>query len=249
MATTNTEPLIEQVTSAEDFTHIFSCISEAFGRQARDALWMVLNPDWEDEKGQEKGAADLVKRWNAVKTNKNGLPNTVFLKATLPDSADESKRKIVGMAIWEQCSFVDGYGIQPSEDLGDALNGLDPNEARFASQMFRSLWKRRIEYTKEKSTADPPAIFVLDMCCVHPSFQRRGIAQKLVQWGLGEAKRRGGLECTTEASSMGRGAYVKLAFRDEGVGDIVYDVDGEFKDRDKPPNVFLRTGIIPWQES
>ena len=91
---------------------------------------------------------------------------------------------------------------------------------RFAAQMFRSLWKRRIAYAKEKKSANPPAIFVLDICAVDPEFQRRGIAGKLVEWGLEEAKRRGGLECTTEGSSMGRGVYVRLGFKDEGVGDI-----------------------------
>ncbi|KAF2643761.1 hypothetical protein P280DRAFT_216181 [Massarina eburnea CBS 473.64] len=241
MTTSADHVFVEPVTSPEDFTHIFYIIGEAFGRQARDAVWTVLNPGWEDAKGQQKGAADLAKRFNSVQTNKDGKPNTVFLKATLPDPAVESKRKVVGMAIWQQCSFVHGFGDPPSADLGDSLLGLDPKEARFASQVFASLWKRRIETTKEKSTAAPPAIFVLDMCCVDPAFQRRGIAQKLVQWGLDEAEKRGGLECTTEASSMGRGAYVKLGFKDEGTGDVVYEVDDEFKSRDKPPNIFLRT--------
>jgi aminocarboxymuconate-semialdehyde decarboxylase len=36
--------------------------------------------------------------------------------------------------------------------------------------------------------------------------------------------------------------YRRLGFKDEKVGDIVYEVDEEFKDWDTPPNVFLRTG-------
>ena len=42
---------------------------------------------------------------------------------------------------------------------------------------------------------------------------------------------------------MGRGAYQKLGFQPEGTQDMVYEVDEEFQDWDKPPNVFLRTGI------
>ncbi|KAF2686781.1 putative GNAT family acetyltransferase [Lentithecium fluviatile CBS 122367] len=235
--------VVEPIGCPGDFPQIIHCISEAFGRQARDAVWMVMNPAWDTPQGQKDGAAQLLRRWQSTNLNKGGQPNTVFLKATLPDPKHQTKPKTVGMAIWQQASFADGYGDPPSTDPGDGLNALDPTEARFASQMFRSLWRRRVEVAKEKANNTPPAIFVLDMCCVHPDFQRRGIAAKLVQWGLDEAKRRGNLECTTEASSMGRGAYVKLGFQPEGDGaDIIYEVDDEFLSRDKPPNVFLRTG-------
>lgn len=236
------ELLVQPVDSPDDFTQIYHCISEAFGRQARDAVWLVVNPDWETPKGQKDGASKLIKRWESITKDKDGRPNTVFLKATIPDPQDVSKRRIAGMAIWQQASFIDGYGDPPSDDLGAELAALDPAEQRFASQMFRSLWKRRISYAREKASSDSPAIFVLDMCAVDPAFQRRGIAGKLVQWGLDEAKRRGDMECTTEASSMGRAVYTKLGFRAEGAGeDMVYEVDEEFKSRDKPPNVFLRT--------
>jgi len=234
---------IEAVDSPSDFAQIFYCVSEAFGRQSDDALWTTLNPDWNTPRGQREGAEQLIKRWQSVKLDKEGRPNTIFLKATLGDPEDETVRTIVAMAIWQQTSFADGYGDPPSDDLGEVLELLDPTDARFASQMFRSFWKRRIEVTREKEHDHPPAIFVLDMCCVDPDHQRKGIAGKLAQWGLDEAKRRGNLECTTEASSMGRGVYMKLGFRPEGDGaDIVYEVDDEFKSRDKPANLFLRTG-------
>jgi ribosomal protein S18 acetylase RimI-like enzyme len=241
---TQNDITVEPVSSADDFAQIFHCVSEAFGRQAKDAVWLVVSPGWDTPEGQKRGAAQFTKRWQEIKTNKDGHPNTVFLKATLPSPHDASQRKIVGMAIWQQASFVDGHGDPPTDDLSpDLVPILNPTEARFAAQMFKSLWKRRIAYAKEKVNADPPAIFVLDMCAVDPEFQRRGIAQKLVQWGLDEAKRRGNLECTTEASSMGRGAYQKLGFQAEGTQDIFYEVDEEFQNWDKPPNVFLRTGV------
>jgi len=235
--------LIDQVDKAEDFDQIFYCVAEAFGRQARDSIWMIVNPGWDTPKGQQEGAAFFAKRWKSVTTDKDGKSNAIYLKATVPDPDNPTKRRIVGMAKWQQASFIDGYGDPPSDELGENfLKTLEPANARFATQMFRSLWKRRIAYTKEKIASDPPAIFVLDMCAVDPAFQRRGIAQKLVQWGLNEAKNRG-LECTTEASSMGRGVYMKLGFQPEGTSDIVYEVDDEFKDWSKPPNLFLRTGI------
>ncbi|ORY05825.1 hypothetical protein BCR34DRAFT_632815 [Clohesyomyces aquaticus] len=235
---------VEPIVNPADLAQAFRCTSEAFGRQTNDAVWTVTNPGWDTPAGQTSGTARLLKRWESITTNQDGKPNTVFLKATLPTSTGgATHRTVVGLAIWQQCSFIPGYGDPPSDDIGSDLDALDPADRRFASQMCCSLFKRRIEYVKEKAIADPPATFVLDICAVDPAFQRRGIAGKLVQWGLDEAKRRGDLEATTEASGMGRGVYEKLGFRGEGTGDIVYVVNEEFREREKPPNVFLRTGI------
>ncbi len=61
-----------------------------------------------------------------------------------------------------------------------------------------------------------------------------------MEWGLEEARRRGNLEAVTEASVMGRRAYERLGFRPQA--EIVYEVDEEFRDRDRPSNLFMRTG-------
>jgi aminocarboxymuconate-semialdehyde decarboxylase len=244
MASTNDEVVVSPIETEEDIIQANHCISEAFGRQTKDAVWMAMNPGWDTEAGQTMNAQNMIKRWKSATTNNQGQPNTIFLKASLPDSTKPGERRVVGMAIWTQLSNVDGYGDKFTGDMTEALAGLDDTEQRFASQMFRSLWKRRIEYIKQVSESgrNPPAIFVLDLCAVHPVFQRRGIAGKLVAVGLEEAKQRGNLECTTEGSAMGRAIYRKLGFKDEGVGDIIFEVDEEFQTRDKPPNVFLRTG-------
>ncbi|KAH7091985.1 hypothetical protein FB567DRAFT_435136 [Paraphoma chrysanthemicola] len=244
MATTTQDLIVAPVETEKDLVQANYCVSEAFGRQAKDAVWMLMNPGWDSEVGQALNAQSLIKRWKSTTANKDGKPNTVFLKATLPDT-ETGERRVVGLAIWAQLSYVDGHGDPFTGDMTEPLSALEDADRRFADQMFRSLWKRRIEYVKEvsKSGREPPAIFVLDMCAVDPAFQRRGIAGKLVQAGLDEAKRRGDLECTTEGSAMGREVYRRLGFHDEGVGDIHYDVDEEFAKRDKPPNVFLRTGL------
>ena len=203
-----------------------------------------MNPGWDTEAGQISNAQALIKRWRSTTTNKDGKPNTILLKATLPDPDKDGERKVVGMAIWCQLSHVEGFGDPFTGDMTETLAKLDGKDKRFADQCFRSLYKTRIEYVRKVSESgrNPPAIFVLDLCAVDPAYQRRGIAGKLVQWGLEEAKQRGDLECTTEGSTMGRPVYRKLGFKDEGKGDIVYDVDEEFQSWDKPPNVFLRTG-------
>jgi aminocarboxymuconate-semialdehyde decarboxylase len=244
MASTHDDIIIAPVECDKDIIEGNHCVSEAFGRQTQDAIWKALNPNWDTEAGRALNAQNLIKRWKTATTNKDGKPNTVFLKATVPDPNKQGERKVAGMAIWTQLSNIEGYGDTFTGDMTEILADFNDTEKRFAEQMFRSLWKRRIEYIKQVSESgrNPPAIFVLDMCAVHPDFQRRGIAGKLVQVGLEEAKERGNLECTTEGSAMGHTVYRKLGFKDEGVGNIVFEVDDEFQSRDKPPNVFLRTG-------
>ena len=245
MATTQDQIIIAPVETEKDLIQGNYCVSEAFGRQAKDAIWIAMNPLWNTEVGRALNAQNQIKRWKSTTTNKDGKPNTIFLKATVPDPGKAGERRVVGLAIWAQLSYVEGYGDPFTGDMTRALANLDEIDKRFADQMFRSLWKRRIEYIGQVSDSgrNPPAIFVLDLCAVDPAFQRRGIASKLVQWGLEEAKQRGNLECTTEGSAMGRAVYRKLGFKDEGVGDIVFEVDEEFTAWEKPPNVFLRTGI------
>ncbi|KAI3323540.1 hypothetical protein HD806DRAFT_535367 [Xylariaceae sp. AK1471] len=232
-------PLIEVINNAEDFTEAFHCTSEAFGRQARDAFWQAFNPGWETPEGQAAGAERMVQRWRSTTTDNKGNPNTLFLKATLPDPSQPGRRTIVGFATWVQKSAVEGYGDvsgDPSDTIDlEALHPGNKSEQRFLQQMCRSFFKRRLEYVKDKVTENPPAVMVLDLCATHPSVQRRGVASKLVTWGLDEARRRGIPEAITEASSMGRHVYKRLGFQPQG-SDVVYEVDDEFANRDKPPN-------------
>ncbi|KAL6703929.1 hypothetical protein ACN47E_008965 [Coniothyrium glycines] len=244
MATSSNDIVISPVETEQDIKQANYSISEAFGRQAKDAVWQLMNPGWDTDEGQAKHSATMIKQWKSVTKNKDGQPNAIYVKATVSDLAKPGERRVVGLAIWRQLSLVDGFGDSFTGDMTEAIRNLEGEQnQRFAEQMFRSLWRRRIEYIKEvaESGREPPAIFTLDLCAVDPAFQKRGIAGKLVEYGLAEAKRRGNLECTTEGSAMGRGVYKKLGFKDEGTGDIVFEVDDEFLTWDKPPNVFLRT--------
>ncbi|KAM0556935.1 hypothetical protein ACHAPJ_005611 [Fusarium lateritium] len=233
------EAKLELITNPDDFAGAFKACAAAFGHQTHDGVWMSFNPGWDTPEGEKAGAKRLVDRWSSVTKNRVGQPNTIFIKATVDNV-------IAGVSIWQQFSVVDGYGDAPVEDIRkstnlDELHPGNESEQRFLQQAERSLHKRRWEIIKEKATASPPAVLVMDLCVVDPAFQKRGIAKKLVQWGLDEAERRGGLESITEASSMGRVVYIKQGFKQEG-GEIVYEMDDEFKGRDVPSNVVLRTG-------
>ncbi|KAI5917031.1 hypothetical protein F4810DRAFT_698267 [Camillea tinctor] len=242
MAAPTSSPLkVSVIDRAEDLVEAFDCVCAAFGRQAKDAIWMGMNPGWDTPAGAARGAARLVDRWRATTRDSQGRANTVFLKATLP-GGDGKREVVAGFAIWVQASFAEGRGDAPGKDLDlAALYPDDEAERRYLVQAYRSLVKRRVEVVREKLAEDPPAVMVLDMCATDPAFQRKGVASALVQWGLDEARRRGIPEATTEASSMGRLVYERMGFRREGA-DIVYEVDEEFLPRDRPPNVFMRTG-------
>lgn len=187
----------------------------------------------------------MAKRWQSVTKDKDGRPNTIFLKATVPDPDQPGKRLIVGVAVWAQLSYVPGCGNEPSNKLDVAkaeppMQFASEDEQRFATQLWAGLMSKRVEVVKEKEATDSPVAFALDLCAVDPDFQRRGIAAKLVQWGLDEAERRGGLEAMTEASVMGRHVYKKLGFRP--VGEIDYGVDEKLVNgRHLPSNLFMRT--------
>lgn len=239
---------IELADSAEDIERGFHCACETFGRQTADGIWIAMNPGWDTPAGYERGVKGMTERWRGVANDLDGNPTIAFVKATLPDPERDGARVTVGMAIWVQASVVEGRGLPPIEDfsLATDLNALypdNPAEQKYLCQLDYSLHKRRIEVVKEKATSDSPAVMVLDFCVVDPAYQRRGIASKLVQWGLDEAKRRGGLEAITEASSMGRHVYNRLGFQQEGP-EIEYVVDEQFKDRKRPSNIFMRTGLL-----
>ncbi|KAI1393983.1 uncharacterized protein F4822DRAFT_32898 [Hypoxylon trugodes] len=243
---TEGEIRIEVIDRAEDVVAGFDCMCNAFGHQTRDTLWIDLNPGWDKPgpEGRARGAQLLVDSWRNITRDINGNDNTIFLKATLPNQQGE--RVVAGIAIWMQLSMVEGRGVKPSDDLRESkdLDVFYPNnepEQRYLCQVYRSFVKRRIEVVKEKESSQQPSLMHLRSCAVDPAYQRRGIALRLVQWGLDEAKRRGGLEAITEASSMGRHVYQRLGFYGEGP-DMEYLVDSEFESRDRPPNLFMRTG-------
>ena len=251
MAATSTDISISPVTTEDPFPELFAASAAAFGGQTNDAFWTSLYPGWDTPEGAAKGIEIMKKRWRNISTDQHGRPTTVFLQASIP-SPDAQSRRVVGVAIWCQVSVVDGWGEKPLigsfEGVRDGL-GLhvlypdDGDYQRYLVRAFQILTADRVKAVQEKASDDRPATFVLDMLAVHPDAQKRGIAGRLARWGLEEAHKRGGLECTTEGSKMGRTVYEKLGFRI--VKEIQWDDLSDTKKesyRDMPNNVFMRTG-------
>ena len=160
------EARIELVEKPEDLARGFDCVCEAFGRQTRDAIWRAMNPGWDTVDGRARGAARFVKRWRAATKDDQGQENTVFLKATMPETNNGSQERVVGIAIWVQLSMVGGHGDTPSNDLHkdldlEELYPGDQSEQRYLCQALGSLHARRLEVVKEKASASPPSLMVL----------------------------------------------------------------------------------------
>ncbi|GES63339.1 GNAT family acetyltransferase [Aspergillus terreus] len=244
MATSELAVRVEPITTPDDFPRFFDITAAAFGKQTSDGIFCAFNPGWDTPKGREAGILRVISRWSSATKDQNSDLNTIYLKATAPRS-DGGGEELAGVAIWMQASNVEGYGEKPSSGLKqeslDKLYPNNPDQHRYLRQVDASLHARRLNVVREIETSDSPAVFVLVLCAVDPAFQRRGIASKLVEWGLNEARRRGGLEAVTEASVMGRRVYEKLGFAQEGP-ELEARVDEEFRGRSWPSNVFMRTG-------
>ena len=185
------EVTVSLISDPEDFKPIYRLVSEAFGRQAADAIWTSMQPTWDTPEGQAAGATKLAGQLANTKTNNAGQPNVLFVKGVIGG-------EIAGFAIWQQLSAVEGFGDQPKKgpDMEAALSleTLYPDDEpmrRWLLQVFKSFYQRRDAVLDEKRAAyeagktdKPPAVFYLAMCAVDPKFQRRGVAAEMVKFGI-----------------------------------------------------------------
>ena len=73
---------------------------------------------------------------------------------------------------------------------------------------------QRIQEYSESMNVDcglPPDHWFLEQCAVSPNWQRRGIGEKLLRWGM-ETARRENVPCGLESSRAGFGLYQRLGF-------------------------------------
>lgn len=232
---------------------LFATAASAFGAQINDLIWTSFSPSWSTPAGITASVDRYAARLRNTTYTSTGDPCDVFLEASVADPTTSGGRLTVGVAIWVQLSAAAGWGTAPRpEDMSleariEAL-GLrdlypgDERRQRWLAAVDAGLHGPREAVVRAKRDDKVPAVLVLDLCAVRPEWQGRGVARGLVEWGIREAERRGGLECLTEASVMGRRQYEKLGFRE--MGQIEYGVPEELRDvpgRELPDNVFMRT--------
>ncbi|ETN38256.1 uncharacterized protein HMPREF1541_06287 [Cyphellophora europaea CBS 101466] len=252
-----TDIIVAPITSTSQLPDLFACAAAAFGSQTHDLIWTAFNPHWDTPTGLADGAARLATRWETAPrvthnphSDASNDRSVTILEARAP-SPDGTGTAVAGIAIWVQASLVPGWGEPPTGPTFEArraatgLEALYPHDEatqRWLAAVDAGLHAPRTAVLRAKAAESTPAAYVLDLCAVRPEWQGRGVGAALVAWGVSEAGRRGGLECLTEASVMGRRVYEKVGFR--VVRRIEYGVEEELGSGrgELPDNVFMRTG-------
>ena len=142
--------VVEIIDNEQDFTTAFAIASKCFGEQTNDLFWKAMNPGWDTLEGAAAGTNRMIKRWQSVTVNEAGKPNTVHLKATVPDPNTPGQRVMAGIAIWAQHSMVDGMGDKPSTNISTVKNS-SKNKLLIVSKLGRSLEAREISEAQFKS--------------------------------------------------------------------------------------------------
>ena len=130
--------------------------------------------------------------------------------------------QVVGCAAWGPPKR-----LWRSESLMELLyrKGIESKDF-LEDWLFPSWWyshSKRIDFNNlQKECMEkflgPKAIddmWYLEILCVHPDFQRRGVGSVLLDWGLERARRRGE-KVYLEASEFGKRLYDKKGFKEVG---------------------------------
>jgi GNAT superfamily N-acetyltransferase len=148
-------------------------------------------------------------------------PRDRIIVATLPVDGAE---KIVGMATWQRQGSDPGAQqiIQDWTDPGpDAFaplsstnnRAIDPSKASIledAYPFFKHHWQGTTNGLPRANN------WYLNLCCIDPRYQKRGIGQALVHWGL-ERARTENVHASVTTSHSNEAFYLRCGF-DEIVG-------------------------------
>jgi GNAT superfamily N-acetyltransferase len=149
-------------------------------------------------------------------------PRDRLIVATLPDETGASK--IVGMAVWQRQG--DDAGAQkiisewqdPGPDAFAPLpstnnRAIDPSRQTIladASPFFKHHWQGTTWGLPRENN------WYLNLCCIHPGYQKRGVGQLLVRWGLALAAQEN-VHASVTTSHANEHFYLRCGF-DEIVG-------------------------------
>ncbi|KAJ5766135.1 Acyl-CoA N-acyltransferase [Penicillium nucicola] len=130
-----------------------------------------------------------------------GETDEVFFKIVDSDS-DADPDAIAAFAKWKCPTSADRHRHEPEQPAEWAPSC----DGELCDQFFSGM-----EQSKAKWMGDRPHYY-LDMLAVHPSYQGRGLASRLLKWGLERADREG-VEVYLSSSPEGRPVYEKYGFR------------------------------------
>jgi GNAT superfamily N-acetyltransferase len=148
-------------------------------------------------------------------------PRNKLIVATVNEDGTE---KIVGMAVWQRQGDDAGAHkiMQEWQDPGPnafaALpstnnRAIDPSRQTIlwdASPFFKHHWQGTTYGLPRENN------WYLNLCCIHPGYQKRGVGQLLVRWGLGLAAAEN-VHASVTTSHANEHFYLRCGF-DEIVG-------------------------------
>ncbi|KAF2716252.1 acyl-CoA N-acyltransferase [Polychaeton citri CBS 116435] len=215
-----------QVLPAEDsdFPRLFEVFSLAF--RGKEPFVDAAYPDHESAAGNAAGAARFQK-------SKDNDPNARFFKAV--DTSLTGGDAIVGLAKWYVYT-----GTPPADEPfpapgteGDYWTAVGGEELYLYNKGLQPLFLRKRKDAIERNAAK---VIALDICCVDPGHQRKGVGHALVEWGTRLADEMG-VESVVESSVFGKGLYEKNGFVFEE--NVPLDVPGWEGKREVPQFAWL----------
>ncbi|KAF1850651.1 acyl-CoA N-acyltransferase [Cucurbitaria berberidis CBS 394.84] len=149
-------------------------------------------------------------------------PNNKILVAITIEKGEE---KVVGVAVWQRQGDDEGRKKVEAEwvDVGpDAFRPLPSTVNRAIDPNKRTILEDSYPYyshhwSPSKNSIPRSRNWYLSLCCVHPSYEHRGLGRELVHWGL-ERAREEGVHASVLASHNNDPFYLRCGF-DEIVAD------------------------------
>ncbi|KAG0649107.1 hypothetical protein D0Z07_4391 [Hyphodiscus hymeniophilus] len=179
------EIVVTHVTSKEDIIGLLRVEESAFGPSP--IMSVLFNPSIPAPPKKDGVSEHSIHNYQNILAND---PTARYQKAVLPDGT------IVGMAKWN--FILDSTEPMHIWELERPAN----LNHEFADYFFGGMKKKREEVMAGKRH------FLMEVLAVSPEYQRMGVGDKLLAWGLSEADRLG-VECWIEASPFGLGLYKK----------------------------------------
>lgn len=184
-------PNIEiHLATEDDAAELFAICSEAFGSE--DPAWKAYYPlHWTPE-GRKAGS----ERFSSAMQEDH---HAVYHKAV-----DVTCGTIVAFSIW---TVYNARPLQYPPDLPSPDYWPNALEAEYGHAIMLDLMRKRHDHIKSVANS----IVHLNTLAVLPAYQRRGIATRLMEWGVDMADQLG-FPCFVEATPAGRPLYQRCGF-------------------------------------
>ncbi|KAH8902680.1 hypothetical protein BR93DRAFT_962200 [Coniochaeta sp. PMI_546] len=132
-----------------------------------------------------------------------------YEQTTSPDGI--VKKQIVGWTSWNSAPPPGTEKSAEEKEREEAEEVTYRPEAMDKEEQERIAADIKVLYKQCYGEDEPNKYWILQVNCVHPSHQRKGVASKMVKWGITEAAKNG-KGVVVISTPMGRPFYVSVGF-------------------------------------